>query len=111
MDRITAEQLYRRHHLTIFRFLRRMTQDAHLAEDLAQEVFVRVIRGVETYDPRERDLAWLFRIARRLLADSRRSARRRPTLVPGEDTSPSPVPAVQALAAALDEALGLLGDE
>lgn len=75
----SAEELFDRHHLTVFRYLRRVTGDKELAEDLTQETFVRVIRGLETYDPRDRDLAWLLRIAKRLLMDHQRGARRRPS--------------------------------
>jgi RNA polymerase sigma-70 factor (ECF subfamily) len=108
MGRVSAEDLFLRHHLTIFRFLRKMTGDVALAEDVTQDLFVRVIRGVESFDSREQDLAWLFRIARRLLADHARNQRRRPISVPGSPADPSPVAAVQPLALVLDEALGLL---
>jgi RNA polymerase sigma-70 factor, ECF subfamily len=43
-----------------------------------QEVFVRVVRGLEAYRPDGRDVAWLFTIARRLLIDRQRSQRRQP---------------------------------
>ena len=108
MDRPTAEELYRRHHLKIFRFLRKMTGESAQAEDLTQDVFVRVIRGLETYDPRERDLAWLFRIARRLFADRERGGQRRPVLVQETLVGARPVPPTQSLGASLEEALGLV---
>ena len=106
MDRPTAEALFRRHHLNVFRFLRKMTGDAAVAEDVAQDVFVRVIRGLETYDARDRDLAWLFRIARRLLADRERDARRRPVLV--ADDRPHAAVSSTAIGLEIDEALRLL---
>ena len=43
-----------------------------------QEVFVRVVRGLEAYRSDGRDVAWLFTIARRLLIDRQRSRRRQP---------------------------------
>jgi len=106
MDRPTAEALFQRHHLSVFRFLRRMTGDASLAEDIAQDVFVRVIRGLETYDARDRDLAWLFRIARRLVADHERDTRRRPALV--VDDRPRPAASSAHLGIEIDEALRVL---
>lgn len=109
MDRPTAEALFRLHHLSVFRFLRRMTGDAALAEDITQDTFVRVIRGLETYDPRDRDLAWLFRIARRLLADREREARRRPILV--VEDRPHAAASSTHLGIEIDEALRLLPAE
>jgi RNA polymerase sigma-70 factor (ECF subfamily) len=88
LERPTAQDLYRRHGHAIFRFLRAATHDRALAEDLTQDVFVRVVRGLEAYDPRERDLAWLFRIARRLLLDRRRTETRQPRLVVAEVAEP-----------------------
>jgi RNA polymerase sigma-70 factor (ECF subfamily) len=89
MDRPSAESLFESHHRAIFRFLSRQTGDRRLAEDLTQETFLRVVRGLERFEPRERDLAWLFRIARRLLSDRRRDDSRRPTLVPEAASQPS----------------------
>ena len=51
MERPTAQELYRSHGHAIFRFLRAATRDRALAEDLTQEVFVRVVRGLGAYDP------------------------------------------------------------
>jgi RNA polymerase sigma-70 factor (ECF subfamily) len=59
-----AAALFDRHHLAVFRFLRRMTGDASLAEDLTQEVFLRVVRGLDSYEERSRETSWVFRIAR-----------------------------------------------
>ena len=82
MARSTVHDLFRRHHLALFRFLRRMTGDPAHAEDLVQEVFVRVVRGLEAYEDREREESWLFRIARNLLHDDRRAAIRHPAPEP-----------------------------
>lgn len=110
MERPSARDLFSRHHLTIFRFLRRMTGDAALAEDLTQDAFVRVIRGLETYQPRERDVAWLFRIARRLLLDHRRREAQVPLVVEGSDPDGHPSPFPQHLSMSLEEALRHLPD-
>ncbi len=102
--RPTPEALFHHHHVTIFRFLRRLTSDGALAEDLTQEVFLRAIRSLSTYDPQERDLAWLLRIARRLAMDRAKAARRRPVLLEEEGSLPS-APPTQELSLALDQAL------
>jgi RNA polymerase sigma-70 factor, ECF subfamily len=74
----TAADLFERHHLAIYRYLLRMTGSREVAEDLTQEVFVRVVRSSERYEERERERAWLFRIARNLRTDHLRHERRTP---------------------------------
>jgi RNA polymerase sigma-70 factor (ECF subfamily) len=73
-----AASLFRQHHLALFWYALRLTGRRDVAEDVVQEVFVRVVRGLETYRPAGRDVAWLFTIARRLLIDRQRSQQRRP---------------------------------
>jgi RNA polymerase sigma-70 factor (ECF subfamily) len=70
-----AGDLFERYHLVLFRYIWRMTGRRDVAEDLTQEVFVRVIRGLERYETRDREKAWLFRIARNLLVDRHRRMR------------------------------------
>ena len=56
-----------------------MSGDADLAEDLCQDVFVRALKGLSTYERRDRDRAWLLRIARNLLLDHWKKLSRRPS--------------------------------
>ncbi len=56
----------------LVRFARRHVGDAE-AEDLVQEVFLRVHRAIGSYDPSGSFAAWLFTIAHRLCLDQRRS--------------------------------------
>lgn len=50
------------------------------SEDLTQEVFVRVYRSLDQYDPQAGDLAnWLMRLARNLVIDDYRRRTRTPT--------------------------------
>lgn len=104
-------RLFDRHHLAVFRFLRRMTGSASAAEDLTQEVFLRVVRGAERYEERTREIAWVFRIARNVLVDRHRAQARAPEPMAIEDAGPYAIPAVQALGIALDEALARLPGE
>ena len=62
-------ELFERHHRPVFHFLSRTTGDAALAEDLVQEVFVRILKYRHTYDVASRFDTWLFRIARNARAD------------------------------------------
>ena len=54
-----------------------LLRDQETAEDLAQEVFLRVYRARHTYEPTAKFSTWLFRIANNLASNSRRSKGRR----------------------------------
>lgn len=73
-----AAALFDRHGRSVRQYLRALTGSVELAEDLAQEVFLRVVRHADRYEPRERERAWLFRIARTTLVDHRRRTAARP---------------------------------
>lgn len=57
-------------------FFHRLTGSRHDAEDLAQEVFVRVVRMIGSYEHTGRFEAWIFRIAANLARDRVRLAKR-----------------------------------
>lgn len=61
--------LFERHHRALFDFLYRMTGDRGAAEDLVQDVFVRMLRYRSTYRDDGRFETWMFRIARNARAD------------------------------------------
>jgi RNA polymerase sigma-70 factor (ECF subfamily) len=61
--------LFDRYHLSLFDFLNRMTGNRHAAEDLVQEVFLRVLKYRATYRDGARFETWVFRIARNARAD------------------------------------------
>jgi RNA polymerase sigma-70 factor (ECF subfamily) len=64
------------------------------AEDLAQEVFLRVYRVRKKYTPKAKFSTWLFTIANNLALNSLRDRRRRATLPPGlRDPGPRPADA------------------
>ncbi len=70
---------------------------AEEASDLAQETFLRVWRERHRWQPRAAFSTWLFAIALNLCRNQRRSARRRPELVPiGADEAGDGLPAVAA---------------
>lgn len=63
----------------IFNLAYRFTSNAEGAEDLTQEVFIRVYRSLDQYDPKQGDLAnWLMRLARNLIIDDYRHRQRNP---------------------------------
>lgn len=89
-------------------FLRALTGRPEVADDLAQDVFLRVVRGAADYEPRGREQAWLFRIARHVAADHWRRERRAPAADEPVELSQ---PAVQAARVSLGEALAALARE
>jgi RNA polymerase sigma-70 factor (ECF subfamily) len=66
----------------IYSLVARMVQDPALAEDLAQEVFIKAFRRLDTYDPQRKLSSWLFKIAHNTTIDHLR--RHAPETVPLE---------------------------
>jgi RNA polymerase sigma-70 factor (ECF subfamily) len=63
----------------IFNLAYRFTSSVEAAEDLTQEVFIRIYRTLDQYDPKHGDLAnWLMRLARNLIIDDYRHRQRNP---------------------------------
>ncbi len=73
-------ELFDRYAGAIYGFLVRRLGDPALAEDLYQEVFLRLHRARPSYDPGRPFRTWLFSIAHNLLSDALRSRRRTPSL-------------------------------
>jgi RNA polymerase sigma-70 factor (ECF subfamily) len=70
------EVLYRRHRGPLYRFLLRQVNDAATAEELFQDVWMRVIDFRERYQPRARFTSWLYAIAHNRLMDHYRAGGR-----------------------------------
>jgi len=64
-----------KHRSSVVHFLFRMVQNHAVAEELAQEVFLRVYRNRATYEPTAKFTTWLFRIATHLALNSIRDGR------------------------------------
>ncbi|MGC2662377.1 MAG: RNA polymerase sigma factor [Bryobacteraceae bacterium] len=67
--------LTERHRTAVVHFLYRMVQNQAVAEELAQEVFLRVYRSRMTYAPSAKFTTWLFRIATHLALNWLRDGR------------------------------------
>ena len=76
-DELSFELLLRKYRTPLVNFLYRMVRDAAVAEDLAQEVFLRVYRAREEYVPSAKFTTWMFRIATNLALNSVRDNRHR----------------------------------
>jgi len=66
------EQLYRRHASTTFGFFLRKVGNPETAEDLNQELYMRLSRSMGGFDGRCSWRTWVFLVARTVLADWRR---------------------------------------
>ena len=65
-------ELVRRYERPVFSLLYRMVRDRALAEDLAQETFVKVLNGLGSYNPQFRFSSWIFKIANNAAIDQLR---------------------------------------
>lgn len=70
---ITTEQLWELLHERLASFLARHAPDGQTAEDLLQETFLRIHRGLDGLADGERLQSWVFQIARNLVIDERRA--------------------------------------
>ena len=91
-DEQSFELLLRTYRTPLVNFLYRMVRDTAVAEDLAQEVFLRVYRARQEYAPSAKFTTWMFRIATNLALNSVRDNRHRKlevsmdqSVVAGED--------------------------
>ena len=115
---MSLAELFDRHNAELFRYAARYTGDADLAEDVVQDVFVRL---AERPPADERNVrGWLFRVTTTIAIDAMRSARRRADLarggadrVPRADPPPDPAAEVEReeLRLRVREALSLLGEK
>jgi len=102
-----AEGLFALHRDGVFRYLCRVVGRQETAQDLTQEVFLRVTRAtVPDTDP-SGHRAWVFKIARNLVLNHLRDGHRRGQPVELVDT---PTPATQELTVVIREALAGLSD-
>ena len=68
--------LYDRHVAAIYRYVYYRVRDDAEAEDLTSDVFIRALKAMPRYEPRQAFLAWLYRIARNAVIDRARKGNR-----------------------------------
>lgn len=64
-----ATLLFERYHKRIFNFLAKMTMDRDLAEDLTQNVFLRIIKYRTSFREGNRFQSWIYQVARNVFSD------------------------------------------
>ena len=89
---VTAfEQLVRRHEGRVLMVLQLLTGNGHLAEDLSQEVFLRVFRSRHGYSPTAKFTTWLFVIVNNVVSNAKRDRARKPVITMPDRGGNSPL--------------------
>src|SRR6266498_4944679 len=104
-DRDGFDLLVERHRSDLVGFLYRMVSNYAIAEELAQEAFLRAYRSRARYEPTARFTTWLYRIATRLawnwMRDNRRTLHHASLEQEREDRRPLDIPDPNPLADAV----------
>ncbi len=70
--------IVRSYELPVFNYVLRMVGDRALAEDLTQEIFLRIFQGISGFSLRCRFTTWLFQVAKNRVLDELRARERKP---------------------------------
>ena len=73
--------IVRAYEVPVFNYVLRLVGDRSLAEDLTQEVFLRVYQGLPGFSLRSRFTTWLFQVTKNRVLDELRAFERRPRAV------------------------------
>ena len=84
---ITVEQLWQEHSSKLHGFIQSRVGDRHTAEDILQNVFIRVNNRLDTVKEPDKVQGWIYRIARNAIIDHYRS-RKITTELPGTLSAP-----------------------
>ena len=91
-DAAAFEALYNRHRGGLFRYVARSVRERRLAEELYQEVWLRVIEARERYVPQAKFSTWLYAIAHNRLIDHFRASGLRSAEMLAEELPDPPAP-------------------
>ena len=81
-------ELFERYHVPLYNFFFRLTMDEALSEDLTQDLFYRVIRYRQSFEPASGSFrSWVYRMARNIYADHLRQEQKVPGGLTGRDRS------------------------
>ena len=76
-DEYAFEVLVRPHQTSVLNLIYRYVGDRTKAKDLAQEVFIRVWRAANRYEPKAKFTTWIYRITANLCLNELKSVRRK----------------------------------
>ncbi|WP_405621131.1 sigma-70 family RNA polymerase sigma factor [Streptomyces sp. NBC_00076] len=92
----------------VVRYITHLSADRQLADDLAQDTFLRALGSLHRFEGRSSARTWLLSIARRTVADNLRYAAARPRLVDADDWTISAERARPTGLPGFDEGVALL---
>jgi len=81
--------IVRSYETPVFNYVLRLVGDRALAEDLTQEVFLRVYQGLPSFSLRSRFTTWMFQVTKNRVLDELRAVERRPRTVLAIEDAPS----------------------
>src|SRR3954465_5750249 len=70
-----SEQLWEMFSMPLHQFIQRRVPDPHSAEDILQDVFLKIHARIDTLHQQDRVVAWMYQIARNAIADDYRAQR------------------------------------
>jgi RNA polymerase sigma-70 factor (ECF subfamily) len=109
-DQAAFEEIVRTMQGPVRAFARRMMRDAHLGDDAAQEIFLRMWKGVRRHEPRGRFIAWTFTVARNTCIELLRREKRTPMPVEAQEVAGGDEAEAHALKRVVDDALAALDE-
>src|SRR5262245_25053288 len=80
--------IVRAYETPVYNYVLRLVGDRVLAEDLTQEVFLRVYQGLPKFSLRSKFTTWLFQVTKNRVLDELRAVERRPRAVVDIDDAP-----------------------
>jgi RNA polymerase sigma-70 factor (ECF subfamily) len=81
--------IVRAYEVPVFNYVLRTVGDRALAEDLTQDIFLRIFQGLPGFSLRSRFTTWLFQVAKNRVLDELRARERRPRrAIPIDDAPP-----------------------
>jgi RNA polymerase sigma-70 factor (ECF subfamily) len=80
--------IVRTYEVPVYNYVLRLVGDRALAEDLTQEVFLRVYQGLSRFSLRSKFTTWLFQVTKNRVLDELRATERRPRSVAALDDLP-----------------------
>jgi RNA polymerase sigma-70 factor (ECF subfamily) len=80
--------IVRAYQVPVFNYVLRLVGDRALAEDLTQEVFLRVFQGLPRFSLRSKFTTWLFQVTKNRVLDELRAHERRPSTPVNLDDAP-----------------------
>ena len=102
-DAEAFDQLFRRYEPRAYAFFLKRTSSPQRAEDLYQELFLRIHRARNEFDSSRAFTPWFFQIAHRLLIDDQRRAFRAREVAANDFDAASALPTAESVAADREE--------